>query len=262
MRKPSVSIFKYIVAVTVIAGLSAHSADSNASSDEANALQEQALSETADAVTAWVRRSGVPLKSLEAGSGFEDLEPLKGLLKDTRIVGLGEATHGTREFFQFKHRMVEFLVREMAFTGFAMEAAHVNCKAINDYVLKGDDSEDPAAVVRSNLAGIWQTQEVLELVKWIRRYNKSVPKERKVKFYGFDVQMPNRAAEAVISYLKRVAPDYEATARRIVTETPRVVTRRSGSTTANARLHKRDDFADSCFSCSAHWLRIRHASPG
>src|SRR5689334_16326919 len=59
-------------------------------------------------VTAWLKQHAITIKSVEAGNGFDDLQPLKRVLADVRVVGLGEATHGTREFFQFKHRMVEF----------------------------------------------------------------------------------------------------------------------------------------------------------
>src|SRR5262245_43070712 len=55
-----------------------------------------------------LERTTIPLKTVRAESGLEDLEPLVPLLSDRRIVALGEATHGTREFFQ--HRLVEFLV--------------------------------------------------------------------------------------------------------------------------------------------------------
>src|SRR5690606_36348548 len=65
----------------------------------------------------------IPIKSVEVSSDFfSDLEKLKVILKDKRIVGLGEATHGTHEFFTFKHRMLEFLVKEMGFKTFAIEA--------------------------------------------------------------------------------------------------------------------------------------------
>jgi erythromycin esterase len=53
---------------------------------------------------AWLRDNAVPLATTEPGSGFADLEPLRKVIGDARIVSLGEATHGTREFFQLKHR--------------------------------------------------------------------------------------------------------------------------------------------------------------
>ena len=74
------------------------------------------MSTNADAdreVIAWLGENAIPVKSVVAGNGFDDLQPLKDILKDVRLVGLGEATHGTREFFQFKHRLLEFLAQEI-----------------------------------------------------------------------------------------------------------------------------------------------------
>jgi erythromycin esterase len=58
----------------------------------------------------WIRASAIPIATVEAGNGFSDLEPLRRVIGDARIVSLGEATHGTREFFQLKHRLLEFCV--------------------------------------------------------------------------------------------------------------------------------------------------------
>ncbi len=207
------------LALAVSAGVFAPASQPFSENDPQPKPGVQAAADQREAVKRWLERSAVALKSVAAGSGFDDLQPLKQVLKDIRIVGLGEATHGTREYFLFKHRMIEFLVREMGFTVFAMEAQYVNCQAINEYVLRGGDSDDPAKVIRSNLAGVWQTEEVLALVKWIREYNKTAPEEKKVRFYGFDVQRPDGAAKVVMSYLKRVASDYAPTAQRIINET-------------------------------------------
>ena len=70
----------------------------------------------------WLRTRVIPFDTAEAGRGFADLQPLKPVIGDARIVALGEGTHGTREFFQMKHRLTEFLAAEMGFTLFAIEA--------------------------------------------------------------------------------------------------------------------------------------------
>jgi erythromycin esterase len=73
-------------------------------------------------VKAWIKENLIPLKTCEPGKGFEDLQPLKSIVGDARVVALGEATHGTREFFKMKHRMFEFLVEKMGFNLFVIEA--------------------------------------------------------------------------------------------------------------------------------------------
>ena len=157
-------------------------------------------------VNTWLCRDSISLKSVKAGHGFNDLKPLKKILKNVRIVGLGEATHGTREFFQFKHRMLEFLVKEMGYTVFAIEASYPACLNINDYVLYGKG--DRAKALTSLGFWTWNTNEVSEMIEWMREYNKKVPEEKKIKFYGFDLQILEQAIDIVINYLKTVAPDY------------------------------------------------------
>src|SRR5262245_34960362 len=81
----------------------------------------------------WIRQQAIPLKTVQARNGFADMQPLKKVVGDARIVSLGEATHGTREFFQMKHRMMEFLATEMGFTIFSIEANMPESYRLNEY---------------------------------------------------------------------------------------------------------------------------------
>lgn len=163
-----------------------------------------------DEVVAWLKANAISLKSVQPGSGFDDMMPLKARLKDARVVAMGEATHGTREFFQFKHRMFEFLVEELGFTVFGMEANWPESLEVNAYVLegKGDARE---AVGRLAFA-VWQTEEVLDLIRWMRQYNLDAAHTQKLKFYGFDMQAQRGAESNVLAYLRRVDPEYRAAA--------------------------------------------------
>jgi hypothetical protein len=163
-------------------------------------------------VLEWMRSSAVPLKTVEAGNGFEDLAPLKAMIgPDVRVIGLGEATHGSREHFQAKHRLFEFLVHEMGYTVFGIEASLPDCIAINDYVLHGKG--DPEKAVAGQGFWTWSTEEVLELVKWMRAYNEDSSHATKLKFYGYDMQNEQSAANAVLQYLMRVDPAAAAEVR-------------------------------------------------
>lgn len=154
------------------------------------------------AAISWLSENAIPLRTVEAGNGFADMEPLKKLIGNARLVALGEATHGTREFFQLKHRMLEFLVSEMGFTIFAIEATMPEAFDINEYVLTGRG--DPEKALAGLYFWTWNTQEVLEMIRWMRRYNSDPRHKRKVKFYGFDMQSSTRAAKTASAYLRKV----------------------------------------------------------
>jgi erythromycin esterase len=166
------------------------------------------LSERQQNLLSWVRQHAVPLKAVEAGCGFSDLQPLKPVIGSARIVALGEATHGTREFFRLKHRLLEFLVTEMEFTSFAMEANWPECVAVNDYVLHGRG--DPAAILGGLHCWPWDTEEVLDLILWMRQYNMAST-HKKITFSGFDAQFTALAATTIQGYLAQVDPEFAAT---------------------------------------------------
>ncbi|WP_271783266.1 erythromycin esterase family protein [Aquimarina algiphila] len=140
-----------------------------------------------DSVISWIKDESISLKSVTAETGLTDLMGLKAILKDVQIVGLGETSHGTKEIFEMKHRILEFLVKEMGFTIFAIEASHIGCKPINDYVLYGKGSSREALTAQG--FWIWNTEEIIEMIEWMRDYNLSAPEHKKVKFIGIDTQM-------------------------------------------------------------------------
>jgi len=148
----------------------------------------------------WVEEHAIPFDTQVAGNGFADLAPLKEIIGEARIVGLGEVTHGTREHFQMKHRLVEFLATEMGFTIFSIEASTPEAYKINDYVLGGEG--DPKALVAGMYFWTWTTEEVLAMVEWMREFNASGGGP--VQFTGFDMQTPDVAAGIVVDFLARV----------------------------------------------------------
>src|SRR5262245_5835396 len=147
----------------------------------------------------WVRRHAIPLKTPEAGNGFDDLRPLRAVIGQARIVSLGEATHGSREFFQLKHRMLEFLASEMGFSIFSIEANLPEAYRLNDYVLEGKG--DPAQLLRGMYFWTWDTEEVLAMIRWMREFNKSG--KGRIQFTGFDMQTPTVAASIVRDFTSR-----------------------------------------------------------
>lgn len=167
---------------------------------------QQSVDATQTAATqAWLVDHAIPVKSVTAGAGFADLMPLNAVLKDVRIVGLGEATHGSREFFQFKHRMIEFLASEMGYNIFAIEASHAACQLINDYVVNGKG--DRAKALAAQGFWTWDTNEVSDMLDWMRAHNERLPESERLRFYGFDIQHNEHGLTFVADYLRKVAPD-------------------------------------------------------
>ena len=156
-------------------------------------------------VVDWISDHAIPLNTTQPGSGWEDLRPTGEIIGDARIVSLGEPTHGNREVFQLKHRMIEYLVSEMGFHVFALECPFGEAFDVNRYVLDGIG--DPEKALAAIYYWTWDTQEVLELLKWLRAYNADPAHEKKVKFYGFDPQDPERAARVMLAHLARVDPE-------------------------------------------------------
>jgi erythromycin esterase-like protein len=86
----------------------------------------------------WLRGAAVPFDRVDPTDNMDDLEPLRKIVGDARVVSLGEATHGTREFFQMKHRVLRFLVERMGFTAFAIEATWPEANRLDRYVRTGE----------------------------------------------------------------------------------------------------------------------------
>ena len=152
----------------------------------------------------WINTNAQPIKSVDAGSETDDLQLFKAILKDVLVVGLGEATHGSSEFFRMKHRMLEFLVKEMGFTSFYIEASMSRCRYINEYVLYGNGNPDTATAIQGFWT--WRTDEVRDMIGWMRQYNSTVPAEKKVKFFGYDLQINDRGWKDLKLFYRKVNP--------------------------------------------------------
>jgi len=165
---------------------------------------EPAVQNAAPGIEQAIAAQAIRLETVEAGHGFADMQPLKNVIGNARIVALGEATHGTREFFQLKHRMVEFLATEMGFTIFSIEANMPEAYRLNDYVLNGRG--DPTQLLKGMYFWTWDTEEVLDMILWMRDFNKSG--KGRIDFTGFDMQTPDFALGIVNDFVAKNDPAY------------------------------------------------------
>lgn len=150
----------------------------------------------------------VPLHTSDPEAELSDLTTVIGSFTDAAIVGLGEATHGTREFFHLKHRIIRYLVAEEGLRLVALESNFSETLAINDYITDGKG--DPLDALEGIYFWTWDTEEVLGLIAWLRDFNKNRPSTDQVKFYGIDMQFTAGPAQALDDYLAEVDPDFRA----------------------------------------------------
>ncbi|MFI0977351.1 erythromycin esterase family protein [Streptomyces sp. NPDC021093] len=134
-----------------------------------------------------LERSALPLRTTDPRGGLDDLRPLGRMVNDARVVGLGEATHSSHEFFRLKHRVFRYLVEEKGFRGFALEGNWSTGLRLNDYVLHGKG--DVRRIMRDELQGSyswWNNEEYFDLLTWMRDYNRQHPYDP-VQFMGNDL---------------------------------------------------------------------------
>lgn len=155
-------------------------------------------------VVAWLKASARPLTSLAPDAARSELEPLRAIVGSARIVALGEATHGSHEFFAFKRRALEYLVAELGFTDFAMETDWTQALTVDAFVTEGQGDLDGAVKA---LSGLWRTEEYRELLAWMRAWNVDPAHARKVRFHGLDLGAPGLTAQRLKAYLTRVEPE-------------------------------------------------------
>jgi erythromycin esterase len=136
--------------------------------------------------TTWLNQHLSPLQHLGPSTDFADLQPLAPLIAGATVVGLGEATHGSHEFFLLKHRLLEYLVTQQGFTTFAIEADYGWGEILNDYIQNGQG--DSLTVHSATGFEVWNTTEFWDLVEWMRTYNQQ--HAAKVRYVGVDMQDP------------------------------------------------------------------------
>jgi len=160
----------------------------------------------ADAAVRWLRANAAAVATVNPDVAGRDLAPLSAIAGDARIVAFGEATHGAREFFQFKDRAFRHLARNDGFRGFAIEANFAAVEAIDRWVNGGDG--DPEALVGGMGFWTWDTEEVLSLVRWMREQN--LRHGARLRMFGIDIQHAAPNIAIALDYFAAVDPDWPA----------------------------------------------------
>jgi len=146
-----------------------------------------------------------------------DYDPLMDLIGDAHVVLLGEASHGTREFYRERAQITKRLIQEKGFTAVAVEADWPDAYRVNRYVLgRSRDADSRAALgdFKRFPVWMWRNCEVLDFVTWLRTHNESQPAgPSKVGFYGVDLYSLHASMAAVLGYLEHIDPESAQRAR-------------------------------------------------
>jgi erythromycin esterase-like protein len=146
-----------------------------------------------------------------------DYDPLIERARDARLVLLGEASHGTHEFYAARSRITQRLIDEADFNAVAVEADWPDAYRVNCFVrLAGEDASAEQALedFRRFPVWMWRNREVAEFVTWLREHNRALdPRAARTGFYGLDLYSLHRSMEAVVSHLEQVDPEAAQRAR-------------------------------------------------
>jgi erythromycin esterase-like protein len=142
----------------------------------------------------------------------KDLDALLERIGDARYVLLGEASHGTSEFYRWRVEITKRLVTEKGFSFIAVEGDWPDCYRVNRYAKGRENSGSSAYEVLHAFnrwpTWMWANREIVDLIEWLRLHNKTVEnQDKKVGFYGLDVYSLWESLDAVMGYLQKNYPD-------------------------------------------------------
>lgn len=147
-----------------------------------------------------------------------DYDALLDRIGDAQLVLIGEASHGTHEFYRERAKITKRLIEEKGFQAVAVEADWPDAYRVNRWV-RGDSEDNDAEEALSGFktrfpVWMWRNADVLDFCGWLRAWNDALPAEEKVGFYGVDLYSLFSSIEAVIEYLEEVDPEAAIRARR------------------------------------------------
>jgi len=139
-----------------------------------------------------------------------NLQPLFDRIGDAKIVMLGEASHGTHEYYTWRTEVTKRLIEEKGFNFVAVEGDWPDCYRLNRFV-KGYDFENKSAFkvlhdFKRWPTFMWANWEIVALADWLQKHNKGLTANKKVGFYGLDVYSLWESMESIMQYLKKTNP--------------------------------------------------------
>jgi erythromycin esterase len=160
-----------------------------------------------------LRTRAVPFDTVAATDAVSDLAGLDRIVGDARVVALGESSHGTAEQFRMKHRILRYLVERKSFTVFAIEGGWPEAQAADRFIKSGEG--DASAALAAMHFWTWRTEEVRDMLDWMRAYNLARGDRAQISFAGLDCQSADVAVGMVMAYLDRYSTADATTARQL-----------------------------------------------
>jgi erythromycin esterase-like protein len=146
----------------------------------------------------------------------DDYDLLLELIGDAQVVLLGEASHGTHEFYHERARITRRLIEEEGFAAVAVEADWPDAYRVNRWVRGRSDDRDAFEALgdfERFPRWMWRNRDVLQFVDWLHRHNAEQPEDRRAGFYGLDLYSLFASMQEVIRFLEKVDPEAAARAR-------------------------------------------------
>ena len=162
-----------------------------------------------DSLAKMVASLCTPFRSIED----VDLAPLLRRIGDAKVVLLGEATHGTSEFYRMRERISQELIAQKGFTFVAIEGDWPDAARIDHYVRHFEYPPSEWTAFARFPRWMWRNNEVRAFVDWMRKDNASKPSQRRTAFYGLDLYSLYTSIGEVLRYLDRVDPETAGIAR-------------------------------------------------
>jgi erythromycin esterase len=148
----------------------------------------------------------------------KDLDPLINAIGDRSIVMLGEASHGTHEYYTWRTEISKRLIEEKGFSFIAVEGDWPDCYKINRYIKGYHDSGNSINEILHAFnrwpTWMWANWEVAALAECLKEHNSKMPFDKRIGFYGLDVYSLWESMEAIINYLEKEDPKAFLTAKK------------------------------------------------
>ncbi len=150
--------------------------------------------------------------------GPADLDPLLERIGDARIVAIGEASHGTHEYYAWRAALTRRLIEERGFDLVAVEGDWPDCYRVNRSVkLRPGADEDPRDALDAFArwpTWMWANDDVVDFCRWLRELNAGRPDDRRVGFYGLDVYSLWDSMHELVGWMRENEPAHAETAVR------------------------------------------------